>query len=269
MSPSKNNLPDQTEPEQSAAVDATTSDRPDETVQVEVELTQSGEPEWDPDPAACRRRVEAVLFLARAPLASRKISQLAGVEDGTRARTLIGELNRHYDSIGRAFHIKRVAGGYRMLTRPQFARWIRRQEHIPRYRRLTGPNIEALSVVAYRQPIIKAEIEAIRGVSCGEILRQLLEKGLIKIAGRSPELGRPFLYATTRQFLADFGLNTLDELPRANQLGGTGLPQWAVPVNNLQSSADQSHNDDDLEFDEDVPGDDSALEPEDPEPDEE
>ena len=95
--------------------------------------------------------------------------------------------------------------------------------------------METLTVVAYRQPIIKAEIEAIRGVSCGEILRQLLEKGLVKIAGRSPELGRPFLYATTRRFLAAFGLNSLDDLPRAEHLAGTGLPQWAVTVKSSHS----------------------------------
>ncbi|MEM7453280.1 MAG: SMC-Scp complex subunit ScpB [Planctomycetota bacterium] len=200
-------------------------------------LTEDGHPQWDMDPESCRRRVEAVLFLSRNPLTSRKIAQLAGLEDGTRARTLIGELNSHYDEVGRAFHIKRIAGGYQMLTRPQFARWIRRQEHIKGFRRLSSPMLETLTVVAYRQPIIKAEIEAIRGVSCGEILRQLLEKGLVKIAGRSPELGRPFLYATSRKFLAEFGLNSLSDLPRAAHLGGAGLPQWAVTVDNSNPSS--------------------------------
>ena len=197
------------------------------------------EPKWDPDPAAAMRRLEAVLFLAKSPLTSRKISQLAGLEDGTQARTMISTLNQHYDSVGRAFHVKRVAGGYQMLTRPQFAKWIRRLEHVPKPSRLSGPMIETLAVIAYRQPIIKAEIEAIRGVSCGEILRQLLEKGLVKIAGRSPELGRPFLYATSKEFLTTFGLNSQNDLPRADQLAGTGLPQWAMPTNPPDSGMEQ------------------------------
>ena len=186
------------------------------------------EPKWDPDPLACRQRVEAVLFLSRSPITSRKLSQLAGLEDGTQARTLIKVLNEHYDQVGCAFQVKRVAGGFQLLTRPQFAKWIRRLEHIPQPERLSNPMMETLAVVAYRQPIIKAEIEAIRGVSCGEILRQLLEKGLVKIVGRSSELGRPFLYATSKDFLTLFGFNSLDELPRAERLSGTGLPQWAT-----------------------------------------
>ena len=181
---------------------------------------------WPEDEASRKRRLEAVLFLARDPMNSRKLSQLAGLEDGTQARTLIKSLNEDYDRLGRAFNIQRVAGGFQMLTRPQFAKWIRRLDHIGRPARLSGPLLETLTVVAYRQPIIKADIEAIRGVGCGEMLRQLLDKGLVKIAGRSPDLGRPFLYATTKQFLVYFGLNTLDDLPRSEKLVGSGLPEW-------------------------------------------
>jgi len=181
------------------------------------------------DSSEATKRVEAILFLTRQPLASRKISQMAGLEDGTQARTIIRELNIRYDQIGQAFQIKRVAGGYQMLTRPQFSRWIRRLDHVPSTGRLSTPALETLTVVAYRQPIIKAEIEAIRGVSCGEMLRQLLEKGLVKIAGRSPELGRPFLYATTKQFLARYGLNRLSDLPDADEMSGQGLPEENTP----------------------------------------
>ena len=177
-------------------------------------------------------RLEAVLFLSREPLSSRKIRQLAGLIEGTGTRKLLKQLNERYDKAGRAFHVKQVAGGFQLRTRPQFAPWLRRQEHIPRPTRLTGPALETLTVVAYRQPIIKAEIEAIRGVGCGEMLRQLLEKGLIKIAGRSPELGRPFLYATTSEFLTQFGLSSLVALPRAANLAGQGLPEWATSDEN-------------------------------------
>ncbi|MEL7498732.1 MAG: SMC-Scp complex subunit ScpB [Planctomycetota bacterium] len=187
---------------------------------------------WPTDLDSRKRRVEAVLLMARKPLNSRKISQLAELEDGTQARTLIKQINTAYDQKQRAFHIKRVAGGYQMRTRPQFSDWLRRLDHIPAHTRLSTPALETLTVVAYRQPIIKADIEAVRGVSCGEMLRQLLEKGLIKIAGRSENLGRPFLYATTKDFLTQFGLNTLNELPRSKQLSGKGLPQWATSDEN-------------------------------------
>lgn len=179
---------------------------------------------WPDDPESRIRRLEAILFLAREPLPSRKLSQFAQLEDGTQARTMVKQLNEQYDRQGRAFSIQRVAGGYQMRTRPQFAKWIRRQEHISRPTRLTTPMLETLAVVAYRQPIIKAEIEAVRGVGSGEVLRQLMESGLVKMAGRSSDLGRPFLYATTKKFLTDFGLNSLDDLPRSEQLVGRGLP---------------------------------------------
>lgn len=206
------------------------SQDPDSEKQPDPSEGPPSDPEW----LACgdpRRRLEAVLFLAREPLSSRKLSQFAGLADGTEARQMIRELNQGYDSGGRAFRIEPVAGGFQLRTRPQFAPWIRRLKHIAQPPRLSSPMLETLAVVAYRQPIIKAEVEAIRGVGSGEILRQLLEGGWIKMAGRSSELGRPFLYATTRKFLTEFGLNTLDDLPRAGQLVGTGLPALPGPPN--------------------------------------
>ena len=202
---------------------------------------ETDEPKWDPDPRARRKRLEAVLFMARTPMTTRKLAQLSGLEDGSQARTLIRELNEHYDRQQRAFQVKKIAGGYQMLTRPQFAKWLRKLEHIGRRPRLSGPALETVAVVAYRQPIIKSDIEAIRGVSSGEILRQLLEKGLVKIAGRSEELGRPYLYATTKEFLAQFGLGNLDDLPRAEELTGQGLPDWANSdqISDPKSAKDQ------------------------------
>ena len=195
-------------------------------------------PEWDQDPAARSRRLEAILFLARTPLTTRKLSQFAGLEDGTQARTLIKALNEKYDASGRSYKIQRFAGGYQMLTRPQFSKWLRQLEHIPRPQRLSRPAMETLTVVAYRQPIIKADIEAIRGVGCGEMLRQLLEYGYVRIYGRSEELGRPFLYATTRDFLQDFGLRNLEDLPQSGDLSGQGLPNW----DNFDQISDQPNS---------------------------
>ena len=163
-------------------------------------------------------RLEAVLFLAREPLSSRKLSQLANLADGTEARTLIRRLRERYDARGSSFQVVEIAGGFQLLTRSQFADWLRRLHGSPAEVRLSGPAMETLAVVAYRGPVLRAEIEAIRGVQCGEILRQLMDRDLVRIAGRSEELGRPFLYTTTKRFLQVFGLRHLDQLPRSEQL---------------------------------------------------
>src|SRR6185437_4188041 len=142
----------------------------------------------------------------------------ASLADGTEARTLIRRLNRLYDSQGSAFRVEEVAGGFQLLTRPKFGGWLRRLHPASVETRLSGPALETLAVVAYRQPVVRAEIEAIRGVQCGEMLRQLMERDLVRISGRSEELGRPFYYSTTKRFLQVFGLRHLDELPRADDL---------------------------------------------------
>ena len=164
------------------------------------------------------RRLEAVLFLAREPLNSRKLSQIADLEDGTEARTLIRRLNELYDQGEQAFRIEEVAGGFQLLSRRKFSKWLRRLAHVPGESRLSSPTLETLAVIAYRQPVLRADIEAIRGVNCGEIVRQLMERDLVRISGRSEELGRPYLYSTTKRFLNMFGLVSLDDLPGANLL---------------------------------------------------
>jgi segregation and condensation protein B len=188
-------------------------------------------------------RLEAVLFLAKEPLNSRKLAQFAGLEDGTRARTLIQRLNVEYDQAGRAFRVEEVAGGYQLLTRRKFSGWLRRLAHVPGEARLSPPALETLAVIAYRQPVLRADIEAIRGVNCGEILRQLMERDLVRINGRSEELGRPFLYATTRRFLHLFGLHSLEGLPRAEIIRNSpvlALPPLKMPQANFEGVAPPS-----------------------------
>ncbi len=179
-------------------------------------------------------RLEAVFFLAREPLPSRKLAQLAHLSDGTQTRTLIRHLNKLYDQAGCAFRIEEVAGGFQMLTRPMFGPWLRRLLPLPVETRLSAPSLETLAVVAYRQPVTRADIEAVRGVQCGEILRQLMERDLVRIAGRADDLGRPFLYGTTKRFLQIFGLKHLDELPRYAILctlkQSAGSPPTASPA---------------------------------------
>lgn len=180
------------------------------------------------DEQAALSRLEAILFLAREPLNSRKLSQYANLADGTQARTLVRLLNEQYDAAGRAFRVERLAGGYQLLTRRSFAPWLRRLAHVPAETRLSAPALETVAVIAYRQPVGRADIEAIRGVNCGEILRQLMDRDLVRIAGRSPELGRPYLYATTKRFLELYGLNHVDDLPRAAELSSAAVPAAAM-----------------------------------------
>jgi len=166
-------------------------------------------------------RLEAVLLISQEPVGSRKLAELAGLADGTEARTLVRRLNQFYDQEECAFCVMEVAGGFHLMSRPKFAPWLRRLCDLPVEVRLSAPAMETLAVVAYRQPVLRAAIEAVRGVQCGEILRQLMDRDLVRIVGRSEELGRPFLYGTTRQFLQVFGLRHLDELPRPRESRAT------------------------------------------------
>ncbi|RIK84079.1 MAG: SMC-Scp complex subunit ScpB [Planctomycetota bacterium] len=163
-------------------------------------------------------RVEAILLLAREPLPSRKLAALADLADGTEARALVRELARRLRKRGSALQPVEVAHGVQLLTRPQLADWIAKVHPPAGEVRLSAPALETLAVAAYRQPATRAEIEAIRGVQCGEILRVLMERDFLRIVGRSEELGRPFLYGTTRKFLQVFGLRRLEELPPVDQI---------------------------------------------------
>lgn len=158
-------------------------------------------------------RLEATLFLAREPLTTRRLAKLAGLADGTRARTLLKELKDLHDAAGSAFRVEAVAGGYRLLTRAPFGPWVRRFTGLSPQTRLSAAALETLAIVAYRQPVTRAEIEAIRGVGCEEMLRQLMERDLAAIGGRTEDLGRPNVYVTTRRFLEAFGLSRIEDLP--------------------------------------------------------
>jgi len=158
-------------------------------------------------------RLEAALFLAREPLSTRRLAKLAGLADGTRARTLLRELKHLHDEAGSAFRVEHVAGGFRLLTRAPFGPWVRRLTGAPPDTRLSAAALETLAIVAYRQPVTRAEIEAIRGVGCEEMLRHLLDRDFVAIGGRTDELGRPNVYQTTSRFLQAFGLARIEDLP--------------------------------------------------------
>jgi segregation and condensation protein B len=205
-------------------------------------------------------RLEAVLFLAREPINSRKLAQFAHLADGTEARTLVRRLNRWYDESGSAFRAEELAGGFQLMSRPKLGPWLRRLCDWPIEVRLSAPAQETLAVVAYRQPVLRAEIEAIRGVDCGEILRQLMDRDLVRTAGRANELGRPYRYATTRRFLQVFGLRHLDDLPRAELLRApnTTPDQTSEPTettrsrtNGIQENLTSSASEDEEDIDRD------------------
>ena len=162
--------------------------------------------------------VEAALFAADEPLPPRRLAVVAGLTDASEARRLVRKLQTLYDRDHTAFQVEELAGGFQLLTRAEFHAWLARLRHTGSDIRLSPAARETLAIVAYRQPIMRADVENIRGVHCGEVLRQLMEKGLVRIAGRHPSLGRPVLYGTTKKFLQVFGLRSLGDLPQAEQL---------------------------------------------------
>jgi segregation and condensation protein B len=167
----------------------------------------------DEPPIQRRRRAEAVLLFHRGPVNLRRLAALARLADATEARTRIREINELYDRTGSALRVEEVAGGHQLLTRPALAPWLRRMKHVPSPVQLGSAAMETLAIIAYRQPVLRADIEAIRGVACGELVRQLMQKDLVRICGRSEELGRPYLYGTTPYFLQIFGLKNAGSFP--------------------------------------------------------
>jgi segregation and condensation protein B len=162
--------------------------------------------------------VEAALLVADEPLTPRRLADAAGLADAATARRLVRVLQGLYDRDGTAFQVEELAGGFQLLTRPGYHRWLVRLRRAGQDLRLTPAARETLAIVAYRQPVPRADVEAVRGVHCGEVLRQLMERGLLRIAGRDDSLGRPVLYGTTKKFLQVFGLKSLKDLPQVEEL---------------------------------------------------
>jgi segregation and condensation protein B len=163
--------------------------------------------------------LEAILFLADEPLTLKRLTLAMRLKDGTEARRQIRRLQSLYEKEGAAFEIVEVAGGFQLMTRTLFYRWLARMPSPSNELHLSGAALETLTIVSYRQPVMRTDVEAIRGVQCGEILRQLMERGLVRIAGRHDSLGRPVLYGTTRKFLQVFGLKSLRDLPPIDSRG--------------------------------------------------
>lgn len=163
--------------------------------------------------------LEALLLAADQPVSTTRLAQAMGKRfDGKKIRGMIEELNRFYKEHNRAFEIVSIAGGFQVLTRPEYKKWVAELHKHRRQDRLSQSAVETLAIVAYRQPILRAAIDDIRGVQSGPLLRGLLERGLIKIVGHQNVPGHPRLYGTTRIFLQHFGLKSLKDLPKVSEL---------------------------------------------------
>ncbi len=180
--------------------------------------------------ARLRPIIEAVLFSSDRPIGATRLAEVCGAADGRLARSLVRELQKEYDQQGRGFCIEELAGGFQLLSRPEFAPQVSKLQSRQRQETLSKAALETLAIVAYRQPIARAAIEDIRGVQSGQMLRTLVEKRLLKVAGRSDEVGRPLLYGTTRRFLVVFGLRSLADLPKKKQFGQPPVATVKVPV---------------------------------------
>lgn len=162
--------------------------------------------------------VEAVLFASDAPLRAEEIARADETLDEDTVENAIRALRTVYLDAERAFDVVEVAEGYQLLTRPEYAPYLERFDTVPRSSRLSGPALETLAIIAYRQPIGRVEIEHVRGVGSSGVIRTLQDRALIDVVGRGEGLGRPLLYGTTRKFLEHFGFRSLDDLPRPEEL---------------------------------------------------
>jgi segregation and condensation protein B len=162
--------------------------------------------------------VEALIFVSDEPLSPSRLAEIVGDSDARKVRALIDEINAEYEQENRPFRIEELAGGFQVLSRPEYKKWLLQLVRSKDSARLSQATLETLAIVAYKQPVTRAEIETIRGVQAGELLRSLLERGLVRIAGRSEALGRPLLYGTTKKFLDVFGLRSLKDLPSLDEV---------------------------------------------------
>lgn len=180
-----------------------------------------------------KRIIEALLFASNSPVGINDLASVLEGVDSTLIRDLVYELKNEYESQGRSFGIIEIAGGFQLAADSYYAPWIRKLLGKDRAQRLSMPALETLAIIAYKQPLTRSEIEAIRGVNVDGVLENLLEKNLIKTSGRKEAPGRPFVYTTTEEFLVHFGLKSLEDLPRLKeftekdiQTGEKGVDTW-------------------------------------------
>ena len=164
--------------------------------------------------AELKKVLETLLFITDAPLPASRIAQLCGIKNRERIENALAELRKSYNEEGRTLQLMQVAGGWQLATRPEYGLWVRKLYQNKMTVRLTQAALETLCIIAYKQPLTRAEIEAIRGVEVIGPLETLTQRRLITVVGRRESIGRPILYGVTSEFLRQFGLNYLDDLPK-------------------------------------------------------
>jgi segregation and condensation protein B len=197
---------------------ATAVEEQPDAAEVEAAADEAGGDEAGESAPIDPRVLEAILFSTHHPLTGQRIGELLGVTGQKAIRAAVQDLNKQYEDSGRTFRVEQVAGGYQLLSLPEYGDILKRLLAKESDAKLTKAALETLAIVAYKQPILRADVEAIRGVACGETIRSLMEKHLVNIAGRAEEPGRPILYGTTKRFLQLFGLNNLKDLPQGEEL---------------------------------------------------
>ncbi len=208
------------EEQDATEMDDSAEDGPVDQAQSDDVSDEGDEKEETNAPEVDLRLLEALLLSTQHPLTAGRLAELMDLPATKPVRGAVKQLNVFYQESNRSFRIEQVAGGYQMLTLPEFAESLKKLHQKEIDAKLTKAALETLAIIAYKQPILRADIEAIRGVACGETIRSLMEKHLVKIAGRAEEPGRPILYGTTKRFLELFGLNSLSDLPQSEN----GLP---------------------------------------------
>ena len=179
--------------------------------------------------------VEALLFASDTPVEASRIQEVLDLESPAVARELVESLRGRLDAEGRALQVMEMGGGFRLVTRPDVAPWLVKLARSRTRSRLSRPSLETLAIIGYRQPVSRPEVDAIRGVNSDAVLENLLERRMIRIAGRKESPGRPFLYETTREFLVAFGLRDLSDLPKVEgelivpELAETAAAQLTEP----------------------------------------
>jgi len=209
------------EQEPLAEADEETEPVDEEATAEETEVSEKTDEEQEPGEdelvPTVESVVEAILFASDEPLTSGRLAKIVE-STGGQVRKCIEALNAKYEANHNAFRIEQIAGGYQMLTLSTYNQWLSKMLRVRSDTKLSPAAMETLAIIAYKQPVIRVDIEAIRGVAVGEVIRSLMYKGLVKIVGRAEILGRPMLYGTTKKFLEVFGLNSLKDLPKAEEL---------------------------------------------------
>jgi len=186
--------------------------------------------------------IESLLFVADEPLTIERLKQIISGAEAKALRAALEELTVDYETRLGGFYLNQVAGGYQIRTRPEYMEWIKRLLQ-PKPQRLSKAALETLAIIAYKQPVIRSDIEQLRGVDCGGVLRVLLERKFIRVLGRKEIPGRPLIYATTKRFLEVFGLKNLKDLPTPKEIeefGSTLSEEMTEPAEDIEEETEAS-----------------------------